>query len=41
MIAKRGFEYIIQETEPTGDESSIVEVLEENSEGFEEGEMLA
>lgn len=38
MITKRGFEYIIQESEPTGNESGIVEVLEENPEGFEAGE---
>ncbi|MFA5557944.1 MAG: hypothetical protein WDA59_00585 [Methanofastidiosum sp.] len=38
MITKRGFEYIIQEIEPTGNESGIAEVLEENEEGFEEGE---
>jgi len=38
MITKRGFEYIIQDTEPTGNEEEIVEVLEENEEGFETGE---
>lgn len=38
MITKRGFEYIIQEIEPTGNESGIAEVLEENEEGFEGGE---
>lgn len=38
MIIKRGFEYLIQDIEPTGNESGIVEVLEENPEGFEAGE---
>lgn len=40
MITKRGFEYIIQESEPTGNESGIVEVLEENPEGFEAGNII-
>jgi len=38
MIVKRGFQYIIQDTQPTGNEEEIVEVVEENEEGFEDGE---
>jgi len=38
ITTKRGFEYIIQNTEPTGEEEDIVEILEEDEEGFENGE---